>query len=79
MLPVGPDQPEVEGPRQTLQTMLHEAVHALAHARGVNDTSRGGKYHNKRAFVALAAELGRAWPDGQRPHPVIGFSVGQVA
>ena len=23
-----------EGPRQTLQTMLHEAVHALAHARG---------------------------------------------
>jgi hypothetical protein len=43
MLPVGPDQPEVEGPRQTLQTMLHEAVHALAHARGVNDTSRGGK------------------------------------
>jgi hypothetical protein len=37
-----------EGPRQTLQTMLYEAVHALAHARGVNDTSRGGKYHNKR-------------------------------
>jgi hypothetical protein len=28
-----------EGPRQTLQTMLHEAVHALAHARGVKDTS----------------------------------------
>jgi hypothetical protein len=23
-----------EGPRQTLQTMLHEAVHALAHVRG---------------------------------------------
>ena len=34
-----------EGPRQTLQTMLYEAVHALARARGVNDTSRGGKYH----------------------------------
>ena len=63
-----------EGPRQTLQTMLHEAVHALAHARGVKDTSRGGKYHNKREFVALAGELGLAWPDGQRPHPVIGFS-----
>jgi hypothetical protein len=63
-----------EGPRQTLQTMLHEAVHALAHVRGVNDTSRGGKYHNKREFVALAGELGLAWPDGQRPHPVIGFS-----
>jgi hypothetical protein len=63
-----------EGPRQTLQTMLHEAVHALAHARRVKDTSRGGKYHNKREFVALARELGLAWPDGQRPHPVIGFS-----
>jgi hypothetical protein len=33
-----------------------------------------GKYHNKREFVALAGELGLAWPDGQRPHPVIGFS-----
>jgi hypothetical protein len=67
-----------EGPRQTLQTMLHEAVHALAHARGVKDTSRGGKYHNKRAFVALAGELGLTWPDGQRPHPVIGFSEVQL-
>jgi hypothetical protein len=54
--------------------MLHEAVHALAHARRVKDTSRGGKYHNKREFVALARELGLACPDGQRPHPVIGFS-----
>ncbi len=33
-----------------------------------------GKYHNKREFVALASELGLAWPDSQRPHPVIGFS-----
>jgi hypothetical protein len=63
-----------EGPRQTLQTMLHEAVHALAHVRGVKDTSRGGKYHNKREFVALAGRLGLAWPQGRRPHPVIGFS-----
>jgi hypothetical protein len=68
-----------EGPRQTLQTMLHEAVHALAYARGVNDTSRGGKYHNKREFVTLAGELGLAWPQGQRPHPVIGFSEVQLA
>jgi hypothetical protein len=63
-----------EGPRQTLHTMLHGAVHALAHVRGVKDTSRGGKYRNKREFVALAGELGLAWPQGQRPHPVIGFS-----
>jgi hypothetical protein len=67
-----------KGPRQTLQTMLHEAVHALAHAHGVKDTSRGGKYHNKRGFVALAGELGLAWPQGQRPHPVIGFSQVQL-
>jgi hypothetical protein len=48
--------------------MLHEAVHALAHAhaRGVKDTSQGGKYH-KRQSVALAGELGQAWPQGQRP------------
>jgi hypothetical protein len=58
--------------------MLHEAVHALAHARGVKDTSRGGKYHNKREFIPLAGELGLAWPDGQRPHPVIGFSEVQL-
>jgi hypothetical protein len=44
------------------------------HARGVKDTSRDGKYHNKREFVALAGELGLAWPEGQRPHLVIGFS-----
>jgi hypothetical protein len=67
-----------EGPRQTLQTMLHEAIHALAHALGVNDTSLGGKYHNKREFVALAGELGLAWPQGQRPHPVVGFSEVQL-
>jgi hypothetical protein len=58
--------------------MLHEAVHALAHARGVKDTSRAGKYHNKREFVALAGELGLAWPQGKRPHPVIGFSEVQL-
>ena len=48
--------------------MLHEAVHAL----GVKDTSRGDKYHNKRAFVALASELGLA--PGAAAHPVSGFS-----
>jgi hypothetical protein len=37
-----------------------------------------GKYHNKREFIPLAGELGLAWPDGQRPHPVIGFSEVQL-
>jgi hypothetical protein len=40
-----------------LATLLHEAAHALAHKRGVKDTSRQGRYHNRR-FKALAEELG---------------------
>ena len=51
---------------------------SAAHVRRVKDTSRAGKYHNKREFVALAGELGLAWPAGQRPHPVIGFSEVQL-
>jgi hypothetical protein len=37
---------------------VHEAAHGLANTRGVKDTSRQGRYHNKR-FRALAEEL--AW------------------
>jgi hypothetical protein len=40
-----------------LGTLLHEAAHGLAHARGVQDTSRQGRFHNRR-FAALARELG---------------------
>jgi len=36
---------------------VHEAAHALASVRGVQETSRRGQYHNKR-FRALAEELG---------------------
>jgi hypothetical protein len=49
-----------ESPRQTLQTMLHEAVHALAHVRGVKDTSRGGKYHTSASSSPWPASS--AWP-----------------
>ncbi len=38
-------------------TMLHEAAHGLAAARGIKDTAREGRYHNRR-FAALAEELG---------------------
>lgn len=62
-----------EGAEHTLTTILHEAVHALAYVRQVQDTSRQGKYHNRR-FVQLAAELGLAWPSGARANPVRGFS-----
>ena len=40
-----------------LGTLLHEAAHALAAERGIKDTSRQGRYHN-RHFAALATELG---------------------
>lgn len=42
---------------ETLDTMLHEAAHAVARDRGVQDVSRDKRYHNKR-FKAIAEELG---------------------
>lgn len=41
--------------------VLHEAAHGLAIARGIRDTSRGGRYHNRR-FLAVALELGLVHP-----------------
>ena len=46
-------------PDEVLGTLLHEAAHALAHARGIKDTSRQGRYHNKH-FKTLAEQLGLA-------------------
>jgi curved DNA-binding protein CbpA len=43
--------------REVLGTLLHEAAHALAHARDIKDTSRQGRYHNKH-FKTHAEELG---------------------
>ena len=45
------------GADDVFTTELHEAVHALAVARGISDTSRDGRYHNT-AFKQLAEELG---------------------
>src|SRR5215469_6253683 len=45
------------GAHAVLATMLHEAAHALAAARGIQDTSRQGRYHNRK-FKAHAEELG---------------------
>lgn len=45
------------GSVDVLGTLLHEAAHGLSDARGVNDTSRAGRYHN-RQFAAVARELG---------------------
>ena len=40
-----------------LATLLHEAAHGLADARGIKDTSRQGPYHN-RHYARLAAPVG---------------------
>jgi hypothetical protein len=45
------------GPIDVLGTLLHEAAHGLAHTRRIHDTSRQGRYHNRR-YAQLARELG---------------------
>ena len=64
------------GAKPTFTTLLHEAVHALAAARKVKDTSRGNRYHNRR-FVELAAELGLQFTG--EPDKVLGYSNVTVA
>jgi hypothetical protein len=53
------------------ERLLHEAAHGLAAAREIRDTSRAGRYHNRR-FLLLASELGLAHP--VEPHASSGFS-----
>lgn len=45
------------GAKAILGTLLHEAAHGVAFNRGIQDTSRNGRYHNAK-FKALAEELG---------------------
>lgn len=45
------------GAAKTFATLLHEASHATARARGVVDTTRQGRYHNGK-FKAIAEDLG---------------------
>jgi hypothetical protein len=44
-------------PDEVFEVLLHEAAHGLNAARGIKDTSRGGRYHNAR-FGAAAQEVG---------------------
>jgi hypothetical protein len=61
------------GPVEVLCTLLHEAAHGLARARGIKDTSRQGRYHCRR-YAHLAAELGLDVARDER----IGWSVTTV-
>lgn len=45
------------GARDVMGTLLHEAAHAAAAARGVQDTSRQGRYHNGK-FRQIAESFG---------------------
>ena len=57
------------GAGPVLATLLHEAAHAVARARGIQDTSRQGRYHNQR-FKRLGEELGLQIDK----HPALGWS-----
>lgn len=45
------------GGRGVLGTLLHEAAHGAANARGIQDTSRQGRYHNAK-FKVIAESFG---------------------
>lgn len=45
-----------KGAEFVLETLIHEAAHALNAARGIKDTSRQGRYHNQH-YADAAIEL----------------------
>jgi hypothetical protein len=73
------------GALEVLGTLLHEAAHGLAQARKVQDTSRGGRYHNRR-YAQLAHELGLevtsvqpiGWSATTVPEPTASAYAGQL-
>jgi len=73
------------GPTDVLGTLLHEAAHGLAQARSIQDTSRQGRYHNRR-YATLAAELGLevasvkpiGWSATTVPAPTANLYAGQL-
>jgi hypothetical protein len=72
-------------PLEVLGTLLHEAAHGLAQARGVQDTSRQGRYHNRR-YAQLGRELGLevttvkpiGWSATTVPEPTAAGYAGQL-
>lgn len=62
-----------DGAEGVLATLIHEAVHALAVVRGVKETSRQGRYHNRK-FKAMGEELELRIAQ----HPKIGWSLTEL-
>jgi hypothetical protein len=73
------------GALEVLGTLLHEAAHGLAQARNIQDTSRQGRYHNRR-YATLATELGLevasvqpvGWSATTVPDPTVAAYAGQL-
>jgi hypothetical protein len=61
-----------EGGVEVMQTLIHEAAHALAVVRDIRDTSNRNRYHNPK-FVKLAEELGLEGP-ASSGGPALGYS-----
>lgn len=58
------------GAADVFATLLHEAAHVYAHVSGIKDTSRQGKYHNKK-FKEIGEKLGLVLEQ----HQLIGWSL----
>jgi len=64
-------------PSQVFEVLLHEAAHGLNAARGIKDSSRGGRYHNTR-FRTTAEDLGLAVAQ-MVPYGWASTSIGPIA
>ena len=51
--------PGISAAEDVLTTLLHEGCHVWAQAQGIKDTSRDGRYHNRR-FAEIALSIGLA-------------------
>ncbi|ATL88769.1 hypothetical protein [Streptomyces malaysiensis] len=61
-----------DGGEEVLKTLLHEAAHALAHVRGIQDVSRGDPRWHRKEFAQLARETGLEPP--RKSEKPLGFS-----
>jgi hypothetical protein len=62
----------MQGSQRVMQTLLHEAAHAIAHKREIRDTSNRGRFHNKK-FASIAEELGLQ-PPAESGGSALGYS-----
>lgn len=62
---------------ETIDTLMHEMVHLWNHVRGIQDTSRGGTYHNAK-FKEASIAAGFEYRDS-KPHPKYGWSFSRLS